>query len=135
MASPIREYETTYILTPELDAAEQKKVQDRVTAIITEQFGGEIHRLEDWGKRKLAYPIRKQLRGLYVYIRFQATADTIEEMERILRLLDPVIKFLTINIATANGDEDAVRPGVAGDDGPSAADRLAGSDDDDDDDA
>lgn len=96
--SDLRQYETTYILRPDADAETKTKVQDRVAQIITEQFGGEILRVDEWGRRELAYPVKKFLNGYYVYVRYAATADTIAELERILRLLDSVIKFLTVRL-------------------------------------
>lgn len=117
-----RQYETTYILHPELDDAERTKVKDRVKAIIEDQFGGEILKVDEWGRRPLAYKIRKEDFGYYVLTRYQSSADTIAELERILRITDPVIKFLTVRLdddapldSVAASDDDA--EGADGDDG------------------
>ncbi|MCA9298663.1 MAG: 30S ribosomal protein S6 [Phycisphaerales bacterium] len=119
------EYETTYIVAPDLDPSERAKVDERVKAIITEQFGGEIHRVDDWGRRELAYPIRKVSHGHYTYVRYLAPGECILELERILRILDPVIKFLTVRL---EADEDT---GITPDSGRSV---VSNDDDDDDDD-
>jgi len=107
MAS-LREYETTYILLPDADAAQKAQVAERVKAIIEGQFGGELLRSEEWGRRQLAYPIRKLHHGVYVYTRYTAAAEAIAELERILRLLDPVLKFLTVRLET--GEASDARP-------------------------
>ncbi len=93
-----RNYETTYIVTPEADEAERTTVKERVKSIIEEQFGGNIAKVDDWGRRELAYLIRKQNFGYYVHTRYTAPAECITELERILRITDPVIKFLTIRL-------------------------------------
>jgi small subunit ribosomal protein S6 len=124
-----RQYETTYILVPDIDAADKDKVATRFKTIIEEQFGGELLRVDEWGRRQLAYPMRKQRFGHYVYNRFQATPEAIAEMERVLRLLDPVMKFLTVKLEKASDDTGA-RPK----DGSSEP-VIDMDDDDDDDDA
>jgi small subunit ribosomal protein S6 len=93
-----RNYETTYILTPEAEEAERTTIKGRVKEIIEEQFGGNIVKVDDWGRRELAYDIKKQNFGYYVHTRYVAPANCIVELERILRLTDPVIKFLTIRV-------------------------------------
>lgn len=97
MTAP-RNYEITIILTPEADEAERTVVKERVKSIIEEEFGGSITKVDDWGRRELAYLIQKQNFGYYVHTRFTAPATCITELERILRITDPVIKFLTIRL-------------------------------------
>lgn len=121
----LREYETTYILAPDIDPAERQRIADRVKAIIEDQFGGTIERVDDWGRRQLAYAIRKLRYGNYVYVRYTATPDTIAELERILRLLDAVLKFLTV--ALEAGAVSDARP-----DRPTRDTRIDSDDDDDD---
>lgn len=107
-----REYETTYILAPLTDAAERAKVTERVSNVITNQFGGTILRTDDWGRRELAYDVQKHRQGLYVYNRYTAPATAITELERVLRLMDPVIKFLTVRLeegAASDARPDMVR--------------------------
>lgn len=125
--SQLRHYETTYILHPDIDDAVKNTVAERVENII-KSFDGEIVRVEEWGRRKLAYRVKKQTRGVYVYVRYTATADSVAELERILRLLDSVLKFLTIKVDVQFEEEQRV-----------ARERLAqriasGRDDDDEDD-
>lgn len=121
-----RQYETTYILTPDVDANERQRIADRVQAIIETQFGGTIVRIDDWGRRQLAYAIDKYRYGIYIYIRFDAAPETIAELERVLRLMDAVLKFLTVQIEP--GYESDARP-----DRPARETRLSDDDDDDED--
>lgn len=97
--SQLRHYETTYILHPEADEATAKAVAERVESVI-KSFNGEIIRVEEWGRRKLAYRVKKQTRGVYIYVRYIADAEAIAELERVLRLLDNVLKFLTLKVDT-----------------------------------
>ncbi len=93
----LRQYETTYILAPDLDEADRKKAIERINEVLSGQ-GGDVARQDEWGKRKLAYPIRKHARGYYVYTRYAAPGEAVAELERNLRLMEPVIKFLTIKV-------------------------------------
>ena len=86
--SLIREYETTFILRPDIQQADKARITERVKSIIEEQFSGEVRRIEEWGKRQLAYLMQKQSFGIYVYVRYAARPDAIAEIERILRLND-----------------------------------------------
>ena len=90
-----REYETIYILRPDVDSAEAEKVAARVRDVM-ERMSGALTKVDTWGKRRLAYPIAKKTRGIYVYLRFVAYNDVVAELERNLRLAEPVIRFQTI---------------------------------------
>ena len=102
----LRHYETTFILNADIDENDKNAVIDRVRSII-ESFSGEVLRVDDWGRRKLAYRVRKQNRGLYIYVRYTATGDAIAELERVLRILDAVLKYLTVKI-DAQDEQEAV---------------------------
>jgi small subunit ribosomal protein S6 len=90
-------YETTFITRSELSDEGLKALQDRVNAIVGE-YGGEVVLTEDWGKRKLAYPITKETRGQYSYVVFTGKGTVVHEIERNLRLHDHVLRFLTVNL-------------------------------------
>jgi small subunit ribosomal protein S6 len=92
---PPREYELTYILRPQTTPSDAEKVAGRVTDVV-ERFGGRLVRVDNWGKRRLAYPMARHSRGVYVHVRYVAPGDTVTELERNLRILDPVIRFLTV---------------------------------------
>lgn len=90
-----REYETIYILRPNVDADEATKVSDRVQDVMN-RLGAKITKVDTWGKRKLAYPIKRFGRGIFVYVRYVAMNDVVAELERNFGILEPVIRFQTI---------------------------------------
>lgn len=90
-----RNYETIYILRPNVDKDEVAKVAKRVTDVM-EREGGKLTKVDVWGKRRLAYHIGNYTRGIFVYLGYSAHGDLIAELERNLRLLDPVIRYQTI---------------------------------------
>ena len=98
----LREYETIFILRPETNQDGIQTVNTRVRHVIDEK-GGKILKLDNWGKRKLAYEIRKQLKGIYLYWQYLGHSGTVEEIERNLRMLDSVIRYYTVKV-----DEDIV---------------------------
>jgi small subunit ribosomal protein S6 len=89
----MREYELIFIVHPDLEEAATNEVVDRVKDWITEA-GGSIDKVDPWGKRKLAYPIRKQNDGQYFLMHVQMAPTFVTEMERNLRFLEPVMRFL-----------------------------------------
>jgi small subunit ribosomal protein S6 len=93
----MRKYETIYILQPDLSEDDIKVVADKVQEVIA-SYKGDFHRLEDWGIRKLAYPISKCARGRYLYLRYDGGRDLIAELERRLRLDEKVLRFQSVNI-------------------------------------
>ena len=90
-------YETTFITRTELSEENLKALQDRLAEVIT-TFQGEVVLKEDWGRRKLAYPIKKETRGQYTYLVYAAKGEVVHEIERTLRLQDHVLRFLTVNL-------------------------------------
>ena len=94
----MRRYETTYILRPNLGEDQFSEVIERTNSIITDD-GGAIINLERWGNRKLAYEINKEDLGQYIYLDYAAPGSTIQEIERIFRIDDRVLRFLTVKLA------------------------------------
>ena len=92
-----RMYETIYIVKPDLVDEESKALGTKVQEIVT-GLKGDIKRLEDWGVRKLAYPIQKVARGRYMYLRFDGEASMVAELERRLRIDDRVIRYQTVKL-------------------------------------
>lgn len=92
-----REYETVYVLKPDLPAARLTRVQEKVNKIITEN-GGEIILEKDWGKRKLAYKIAKGQFGHYFFYNYKGTGAFINDLERTLKYEEDVIRFLTVKL-------------------------------------
>jgi len=92
-----REYETTYILRSTTANDGVAEVNGRVRGII-EQMGGKIMKVDNWGKRRLAYEVSKERKGIYLYWLYLATPGVVEEVERNLRMLDGVIRYLTVKV-------------------------------------
>ena len=95
-----REYETIFILNPESATDAVDRVAGRCQDVIS-RLEGKMLRAENWGKRRLAYTVRKQPKGIFIYLRYLGYDDMVHELERNLRMLDPVIKYLTVKV-----DED-----------------------------
>jgi len=130
----LRTYEALYIVSPELDDSAIQTVVADVEKLITNS-GGTIVRSDVWGKRKLAYTINKHVEGVYVVLRFEANPEFIRRFEQQLRLMDPIIRYMTLYLDAPTLKleaeqqrqyEEAMRA--------SAARRSRGEDDDDDDD-
>ena len=93
-----REYETIYILRPDVGNDAAEKVIGRAQDVIA-RLDGTLTKLDNWGKRKLAYPIQKNSRGIFVYLKYVGFNDLVPELERNLRLLDEVVRFQTVLLA------------------------------------
>ncbi|HIJ96400.1 MAG TPA: 30S ribosomal protein S6 [Desulfuromonadales bacterium] len=93
----MRKYETIFILSPELSEDDIKSVTTKAQDVIS-SFNGECLRMDDWGIRKLAYSIKKSVRGRYYYLRFNGDRTLIAELERRLRLDDKVLRYQSVNI-------------------------------------
>jgi small subunit ribosomal protein S6 len=93
----MREYELVFIVRPDLDDIAFKEVVEKVKGWITEA-GGVISKVDFWGKRKLAYIIRKQTEGQYVLIKTQLDPAFGVTLERNLRFLEPVMRFMITNL-------------------------------------
>jgi small subunit ribosomal protein S6 len=94
---PMREYELVFIVHPDLDDSALKEVVGKVSGWITEA-GGIVSQVDLWGKRKLAYSIRKQKEGQYVLFKTQMDPYFGATLERNLRFLEPVMRFLMVSV-------------------------------------
>ena len=90
-----REYETIYILRPNVDPDEADRIANRVREVIA-GLGAKLLRLDNWGRRKLAYTIKKASRGVFVYVRYVGMNNVVAEVERNLRLIDDVVRHQTV---------------------------------------
>jgi small subunit ribosomal protein S6 len=88
-------YETTIIYDPGLEEARINDEVERVTQPIA-QAGGEVIEVQRWGKRKLAYNIRKRRDGTYIHVKHKSPATLIAEMDRRFRLNEGVLRHLTV---------------------------------------
>lgn len=95
----MRNYEIVFIVHP--DQSEQVLgMVERYSAIVTGK-GGKIHRLEDWGRRQLAYPIQKIHKAHYVLMNIECDADTLNELEHSFKFNDAVLRHLTVKMKRA----------------------------------
>jgi small subunit ribosomal protein S6 len=89
----MRSYELVFIVHPELDDSALNEIVDRVKGWITDS-GGQVVETDLWGKRRLAYPIQKQIEGYYVLMSTQLDPTFCTELERNLGLQEPVMRYL-----------------------------------------
>jgi small subunit ribosomal protein S6 len=90
-------YECTFICSPELDSAKLDDIVSKVSKII-EAAGGTIKNLQQLGKKKLAYNIKKFREGIYVYVEFDAQGSVVLSLENFFKVNDSIIRFLTVKI-------------------------------------
>jgi small subunit ribosomal protein S6 len=93
-----REYETIYILRPDITNDGISAVNAKVRGVI-ETWGGDLLKVENWGRRKLAYEVKKHLKGIYLFFTYLGSAGLVEEIERNLRLSDSVIRYYSVKVA------------------------------------
>src|SRR5438132_12204529 len=91
----MRSYEIMFIVNPTVPEEEIDKINSQLEGIIT-SGGGTIEKVEKMGKRRLAYDINKHREGFYVLFVIAANGDIIKECERRLRVMDAVIKYITV---------------------------------------
>lgn len=94
----LREYETVFLLKPDLTDDSVDKVKERVRTIVNRD-GGKVIRFTVWGKKKTAYPIAKQPRAVYVQASYLGAKDLVAEVERNLRNFDEVSRYISVRLA------------------------------------
>ena len=95
----MRHYELCVIVHP--DQSEQVPAMiERYKSLILEQ-GGKVHRIEDWGRRQLAYPIQKLVKAHYVLMNIECTSETLAEIENGFRFNDAILRHLTVKMKKA----------------------------------
>ncbi len=95
----MRTYEILFIIRPDIPEEEIDGLVDPLKSVVT-AAGGAVDKVDKWGKRRLAYRVRKYREGFYVLLQFSTdkAADTVKELERRLRVSDAIVKFLTVRI-------------------------------------
>jgi|UniRef100_A0A7C4KIB2 small subunit ribosomal protein S6 len=91
----MRNYEVVFIVHPDLDETALTALVEKVKGWITEA-GGSVEKADVWGKRRMAYPIRKQRDGQYVYFEASMPPAFSNELDRNLRLTEPVLRYMII---------------------------------------
>lgn len=96
----MKRYETIYIANPNLDPESLKEVVKKFSDLI-DRLKGAVVKINEWGKRKLAYEVKKFDKGYYILLDFCGLPGAVKELERNMKLDDRVLKYLTVKI-----DED-----------------------------
>ena len=90
----MNKYESVIIVNPNTDEAGLKALEEKFTGLINEN--GKVETVENMGKKKLAYEIKKQKEAYYILINFEAKPDSIAELERVYRITDEIMKFIVV---------------------------------------
>ncbi|MDL2220494.1 30S ribosomal protein S6 [Eubacteriales bacterium OttesenSCG-928-N14] len=88
-------YEVMYIINPELDDETRAALVERFSGIVT-SGGGNVEKVDDWGKRKLAYEIEDRFEGHYILMHFAAEPDLPSELERNFRINENIMRYMVI---------------------------------------
>ena len=94
------QYELGIVLVPTLSEEDKLASLEKVKELVV-RFGGEVVKVDDWGKRRLSYEINKIKEGFYYFIEFKANGDAPAEIESRIRIMESVMRYLTIRL-----DED-----------------------------
>ena len=92
-------YESVIIFSPQLDEEALENAINRVQEVIT-NGGGEIIKADRWGKRRLAYEIKDFTEGYYLLVEMNAPSSAVQELDRVLRISDDVIRHMIIRLNT-----------------------------------
>lgn len=98
----MRRYETIYIIRPGASEDDIVAIIERTNGVI-EKLGGKIDELDRWGIKKLAYPINKETQGYYVFSEYAGVPEAVSEIERLFRIDDKVLKYLTVKTQDVYG--------------------------------
>ena len=91
----MNKYEMGIVVRADMEEDNFRAEMERVKGLI-ERFGGTIEKIDEWGRRKLAYPIAKLTEGMYTFITYTSAGETPREVEDRLNLLENVLRYLTI---------------------------------------
>jgi small subunit ribosomal protein S6 len=93
----VRHYETLLLFSPELTTENLQTLLGNFGNVITTQ-GGESVKVDDWGVKELAFPVKKQLRGHFVRLEYNLPASAVAELERNIRIAEGIFKFVTVKL-------------------------------------
>lgn len=91
----MNKYELAVVVSAKIEDDERAQVIEKVKALV-ERFGGQISDVDEWGKKRLAYEIQKMKEGYYYFIQFDASSDCPAEIERRVRIMEPVMRYLCV---------------------------------------
>ncbi len=102
-------YESIFIIRPSLSDDDTNQLIEKIKGLL-EKAGTPVLILENWGKKKLAYEIKRERRGTFVYMHFKAASNVVGELEHAYRLEDSVLKFLTVRLEQPPAPKSAAPP-------------------------
>ena len=91
----MNKYEVMYIISPTVEEEQVKALVEKFNELISEH--GEIEKVEEWGRKKLAYEVQDQKEGYYVLVYFTANPEFPAELERIFKINEDILKYLILN--------------------------------------
>lgn len=91
----LREYETVVLITPDISDELLNKIFQRIQSVL-EQGGGTLAQVNNWGRRKLAYPIKKVTRAIYLHLVYVGDSKVVAEFERQLRIMEDVVRYMSL---------------------------------------
>ena len=94
----LREYETIFLLRPDLAEDLVDKIVDRLRSIV-HRDGGKVIKVENWGKKKTAFEVKRHMRAIYVRFLYLGSTHMVAEFERNLRMTDDVLKYQSVKVA------------------------------------
>ena len=90
----MNKYESVIIVNPNVDEAGLKALEEKFTGLINEN--GKVESVENMGKKRFAYEIKRVKEGTYMLFNFESNPDSIKELERVYRITDDIIKFIVV---------------------------------------
>lgn len=91
----MNKYELALVINAKIEDDARADAIEKIKALIV-KFGGEITNVDEWGKKRLAYEIQKMREGYYYFIQFDASAECPAEIERRVRIMEPVMRYLCV---------------------------------------
>lgn len=94
----MRDYELVAMISPEVDEDGVSKIVDKVTQCINSR-GGAVEEIRNWGKRKLAYPVKKFMEADYILARFKLMPNSVRELEGEIAALENILRYLVVKVS------------------------------------
>lgn len=109
----MRQYETAFLITPKLEEEEREKLIESMAEVVKKKKGKMVN-IEQWGKRKLAYPIDKLEEAVYVFFHYQGSPDIPHELQRRFRQTESILRYLTLKKDTKVQMKERTKPSRKG---------------------
>ncbi|HHU49879.1 MAG: 30S ribosomal protein S6 [Caldicoprobacterales bacterium] len=93
----MKKYESIYVIRPTVEEEGIKALVEKFSTLIQQQ-GGQVENVDEWGKRRLAYPIDDFKEGYYILMHFSAESDVPQELERNYKITDDIIRYMTVRM-------------------------------------